>query len=160
MHTTELRRTGTGTFLRVTYGLHRIGTQDPYFSITADEYPSDEPDDEDLLSCGQMHDEVRSTFPELAHLIRWHLSSATGPMHYVANGMFWIDAYHGVAPHQHIEDCERAPSALTSTVVLGALQDDLTVDALLALSREDAQAYLEGRLPALKAAFAAAMASL
>lgn len=34
---------------------------------------------------GCLHDEIRENFPELAHLIRWHLVSTDGPMHYIAN---------------------------------------------------------------------------
>lgn len=34
---------------------------------------------------GCVHDEIAQAFPELAHLIRWHLTSTDGPMHYVAN---------------------------------------------------------------------------
>ena len=34
---------------------------------------------------GCLHDEIREHFPELAHLIRWHLVSTDGPTHYIAN---------------------------------------------------------------------------
>lgn len=34
---------------------------------------------------GCLHDEIARYFPELAPLIRWHLSSSAGPMHYIAN---------------------------------------------------------------------------
>jgi hypothetical protein len=36
-------------------------------------------------SCGCIHGEIAQHFPELAHLIRWHLVDTDGPMHYVAN---------------------------------------------------------------------------
>jgi hypothetical protein len=39
-------------------------------------------------SGGCIHDEVAKHFPELAHLIKWHLSSTDGPMHYVANTVY------------------------------------------------------------------------
>lgn len=32
-----------------------------------------------------LHDDIRDTFPEIAHLIKWHLTGTTGPMHYVSN---------------------------------------------------------------------------
>lgn len=38
-----------------------------------------------LGSCGCQHDLVTAEFPELAHLIQWHLVSSDGPMHYIAN---------------------------------------------------------------------------
>lgn len=34
---------------------------------------------------GCLHDEIAKHFPELAPLIKWHLVSTDGPMHYVAN---------------------------------------------------------------------------
>ena len=34
---------------------------------------------------GCCHDEIAEAVPELAHLIKWHLCSSTGPMHYIAN---------------------------------------------------------------------------
>lgn len=42
-------------------------------------------------SGGCIHDEVAKHFPELAHLIKWHLSSTDGPMHYVANTVYWAE---------------------------------------------------------------------
>lgn len=39
-------------------------------------------------SGGCIHDEIAEAFPELAHLIPWHLCSTDGPMHYVANTVF------------------------------------------------------------------------
>jgi len=38
------------------------------------------------LDCGGcIHDQIAEHFPELAPLIKWHLTSTDGPMHYVAN---------------------------------------------------------------------------
>ena len=37
---------------------------------------------------GPMHDEIREVFPEFANLIKWHLVSADGPMHYMDNTLF------------------------------------------------------------------------
>ena len=39
-------------------------------------------------SCGCLHDEIAARFPELAHLIKWHLTDSTGPMHYIANTVY------------------------------------------------------------------------
>lgn len=41
-----------------------------------------------VVACGMLHEEVADTFPELAHLIRWHGTSTDGPMHYVANTVY------------------------------------------------------------------------
>lgn len=35
--------------------------------------------------CGCIHDEISIHFPELAHLIKWHLVSTDGPLHYLSN---------------------------------------------------------------------------
>lgn len=40
------------------------------------------------IACGCLHDEVAEHFPELAHLIKWHLCAADGPMHYLANTIY------------------------------------------------------------------------
>jgi len=37
---------------------------------------------------GCVHDEIAQAFPELAPLIRWHLTSSDGPMHYIANTVY------------------------------------------------------------------------
>lgn len=38
-----------------------------------------------VAACGCLHDDIGAHFPELAPLIRWHLTSSNGPMHYGAN---------------------------------------------------------------------------
>lgn len=42
----------------------------------------------DVEACGCMHDDIARVFPELAHLIKWHLCSTDSPMHYVANTVY------------------------------------------------------------------------
>ena len=39
-------------------------------------------------SIGCAHDDIAAIFPELAHLIRWHLCSTDEPLHYIANTVF------------------------------------------------------------------------
>jgi hypothetical protein len=39
-------------------------------------------------SCGCLHDLIAEYFPELAPLIKWHLCSSDGPLHYIANTVF------------------------------------------------------------------------
>lgn len=39
-------------------------------------------------SGGCLHDEVANHFPELAPLIKWHLCSTDGPLHYVSNTLY------------------------------------------------------------------------
>lgn len=39
-------------------------------------------------SGGCIHDDVAKAFPEIAHLIKWHLTDSTCPMHYLANATY------------------------------------------------------------------------
>jgi hypothetical protein len=41
-------------------------------------------------SCGCLHDEIARHFPGLAPLLKWHLTSTDGPMHYLANTLYWL----------------------------------------------------------------------
>lgn len=40
------------------------------------------------IAGGCVHDEITAAFPEFAHLIKWHLTSTDGPMHYLANSVY------------------------------------------------------------------------
>jgi hypothetical protein len=46
------------------------------------------------IAGGCLHEDIARVFPELAHLIKWHLCSTDGPMHYVANTLYWL-GYQG-----------------------------------------------------------------
>lgn len=37
---------------------------------------------------GAAHDDIAKTFPELSGLIKWHLTSSDGPMHYINNTVY------------------------------------------------------------------------
>lgn len=39
-------------------------------------------------SSGCIHEEISMHFPELAPLIKWHLTSSDGPLHYTANALY------------------------------------------------------------------------
>ncbi len=69
------------------------------FSITAEIYGPDRIPGETttqhsngktmwLHSGGCCHDEVAKHFPKLAPLLKWHLTSTDGPMHYLANTIY------------------------------------------------------------------------
>jgi hypothetical protein len=63
------------------------------FAITAEVR---EPGRRDVSACGCLHDDIAAVFPELAPLIRWHLVGTDGPMHYIANTLYFAsdaDAY-------------------------------------------------------------------
>ncbi|MDQ0301381.1 hypothetical protein [Ancylobacter polymorphus] len=59
------------------------------FAITAEVWADSRRRRDDMLAGGCMHEEIARVFPELAHLIRWHLVSTDGPMHYVANTVYF-----------------------------------------------------------------------
>ena len=42
----------------------------------------------DCETCGCIHEDIAKHFPELAPLIKWHLTSSDGPMHYIANTVY------------------------------------------------------------------------
>lgn len=59
------------------------------FAITLDAYTAGKPrTDKNFIMGGCCHDEVKKYFPEVAHLIRWHLCSTDGPMHYLENTIY------------------------------------------------------------------------
>lgn len=111
---------------------------------------------------GCCHDEVKQAFPELAHLLRWHLSSTDQPMHYAANGLYW-------AGHCGWRDGKPASPPnldhLKSTIIYGALPDDDKFDLQDCMysdargftwNEENAKklkAWLSSRLEALQEAF-------
>jgi hypothetical protein len=47
-----------------------------------------EPGARDWFMGGRIHGEITKYFPEPAHLIKWHLVSTDGPMHYIANTVY------------------------------------------------------------------------
>lgn len=57
------------------------------FSITGEYIPASCTSWVDA-SCGCVHEEIASAFPEIAPFIKWHLVSSDGPLHYVANTLY------------------------------------------------------------------------
>lgn len=54
-------------------------------------------------SCGCIHEEIAKTFPNLAPLIKYHLMTPTGPLHYLNNTLYLAgdhDCYGGPAGMQ------------------------------------------------------------
>lgn len=126
MHTTPWRRfVDHGTQFRIcaTYGWHKIGQQEPYWSVTGEiqalrgnRWRED--------SMGSIHDSIAKHFPELASAIKWHLSNlTTGPMHYVENAVYWYEKHLGVSKYPDKDDHEKALNHFRSTVVYGAVEE-------------------------------------
>ena len=63
----------------------QCGNRKQSFSITGE---IKEPGRRDISACGCLPDELAAAFPELAHMIKWHLFDTSGPMHYVANTVY------------------------------------------------------------------------
>lgn len=53
------------------------------FAITAEERERGR-----VEACGCLHERIAEVFPEFAPLIKWHLCSTDGPLHYIANTLF------------------------------------------------------------------------
>ncbi len=91
----EIRKIIDGHLIIVEYGLRRIGTQAPYFSITAEIYESVHKSRNPVM-CGCCHDEVLQAFPDMRDIVSLHLSDIDGvPMHAVENGWYWLSAAKG-----------------------------------------------------------------
>ncbi len=58
------------------------------FSATADVQSLNRRRADRDLAGGCLHDEIAKHFPSLAPLLKWHLTSADGPMHYEANAVY------------------------------------------------------------------------
>ncbi len=128
--------------LRINYGFHKMGDQEPYFSITAEEFILVKRNKKDpgrwvWVSCGCLHDEIRKRAPELAGLIRWHLCFVeTGPLHYIANGMFWFERslLNNPAPLYAGDTCASGDKALgffKDHVIYGASKEYDPIDCIL-----------------------------
>jgi len=73
------------------------------FAITADIRNPRKHGDSAWIAGGCCHDDIAKAFPELAPLIRWHLSSSDSPMHYIANTVYLA----GNVDHRGLHEGER-----------------------------------------------------
>lgn len=149
----------------VEYGFNKIGTQDPYFSITANVY-------EEFhgiwreYSSGCQHELIAKHAPELEPLIKWHLTGQhSGPMHYEANAMFWWDRSLLTNPEPLYagDNCVSGDKALEyfkSTIVYGVVPTFDTFDHSVFKSRikdneyrEFIRQWIKDRLPEVMEVF-------
>lgn len=112
----------------------RCGNGHNTFSITADIRGRG------IDEGGCLHDEIREHFPELAHLIRWHLVSTDGPMHYIANTTYLVSGteWNGEPKTPDIEAARRTAVWPDATLEQLQSKEALTarLDGLLAEFRE------------------------
>lgn len=130
------------------------------FGITATIYGKERIPGEDTIkfngktywchSGGCCHDEVAEAFPELAPLLKWHLCSTDGPLHYVANALYWAgqsgwcDGKPNSPPNE---------SHLKDTIVFGVLPEDKDADPMAMAKEGLLTPWLNSRLPKLLEAF-------
>ena len=90
-------------------------------------------------SGGCIHDKIARHFPEVAHLIRWHLSSTNGPMHYVANTVYWVEQGN----YSHARSTAVWPSATDEELAAPNLKERLEerLAALLDDFKADVEAF-------------------
>jgi hypothetical protein len=108
--------------------LHTLGYQDPYLSITAEIKGGNRNDS----ASGCLHEEVAKAFPEIAHLLKWHLTDGVSgmPMHYKANGLYWLQMHTkrkalSSEPYEWVDNGGPHPlEAFMNTVVFGAVEGD------------------------------------
>lgn len=125
----ELAGYGPGAFMKVSYGFHVIGTQEPYFSITADITTPRSRRLSDIEVGGCLHEDIQRYFPELAELIPFHLSFVRDgkmiPSHYVANADYWCRLALGIkdrwssSTQQPPEEARKILSRHCQTEVIG-----------------------------------------
>jgi hypothetical protein len=116
----------------------------------------------DIEAGGCLHEDIARLFPELAPYIKWHLTSSDGPMHYVANTLYWL-GYSGFCDGK-----QNSPPNLKNaraTAVWLDMPDSLLAtcpDAVadVATRKANVTTILEKRLDALLADFRTAVESL
>lgn len=154
--TKKIRYDGQPCVITVKYGIDvdfaSQYSQTPRFSITGDIVTTRGRE----IAGGCIHDDIAKHFPELAHLVRWHLFG----MHYGANAAFWMLVHLGLKEYK--EQQEKALDYFKSTVVFGAWEfDEAWLEKFLAFkyrrSEESAkrtiQKYLRARNDAVVSAY-------
>lgn len=87
---------------------------------------------------------LEKAFPEYAHMLKWHLMSTDGPMHYIPNALYWSG---------FTKWTEANWDYFTSTIVNGVLATDPTIDEWKDMTEVEVLERLKGRLPALLVEF-------
>ena len=130
---TEWVKRADETWIMARYGFHN-----DYFSITGE--TRDHRGMED--SCGCIHKDIAQAFPELKDLIKWHLTDAMGvPMHYIANGVYWLQTYLGHKQWKGQTDQVPDPTALQhflSHIIYGMdPEDEEKFQVMLKFAKEE-----------------------
>ncbi|GAF84738.1 unnamed protein product [marine sediment metagenome] len=120
MRTTITIPTGTLVILAT---FTKLGDQEPYFSVTAEEYDTNK----QLVSCGAMHDAIREHAPRSVYdLCQWHMCFAqSGPMHYLANAVYHAEILWGLGRYASRPEDANALAHFKSTVVFNESADEM-----------------------------------
>lgn len=168
MKTTEWREYDEGGRrhrARVMYGIDGAfavrHNQAPHFSMIC-EVEVQIGSQEWLYTRGGRDDVIISRhFPDLAPLQRWQLCAlGEGPLHYLANALFWLDRAAERIPRGTSSIDKQAIDLFRETIIYGELPVDGAWDLSRdpkTLDREAVRAWLEARLPALLERFEADM---
>lgn len=145
----------------IDYGFARKHNQAPHFAITGETEVYRNGWREDSGGC--LHELIEKHFPHLAPLVKWHLMAlGEGPMHYLANGIYWWEHAEAIRTFQDSYEWEKygSPRAaglahFKSTIVFGAIPDEELPSE--GKSPQAVREWLQGRLPKLLELFNAAM---
>jgi hypothetical protein len=121
------------------------------FAITGAIYPGLRQADKYLESCGCLHDEIALHAPQLKPLIKWHLTSTDGPMHYLANTLYWLAVARGVKKYGETQDRAKAFAHAKSCAVWDDMPEEL-IDQDEHAQADALTARLEELMHELKAA--------
>lgn len=142
------------------------GNREPHLSITGETFSRRRRASERRVefggykwwcdSFGTLREDIAKTFPELVPYLDWHLAGPSGPMYYLENGQYFLRLCRYTEPlggMTMLLQRVRERAHARSTLLLGALPDDLTLDELLELPSDDCTAYLTQRQEPLVAKF-------
>jgi hypothetical protein len=145
IYTTPDRPHPEGGFLRAHFGLHFIGDQAPYCTLTGTHVSKvNAVRDRDVIACGQLHPDLLEVFPELGPFANWHLASGGIPMHYIANAKYWHDLHTGVSEWEPPQGLDVADTFVRHATPLDAADRAMLI-GLLDETWAHAQPVLEAR---------------
>lgn len=150
IYQTQLRKCGL-TWVRARFGLSKIGNQEPYATLTGEEYSSPRMSERTLITFGTIADRLDAAFPELRAFAKWHLCTDGIPMHYIANAKCWHDMANGLRPRTAYDPEPR--TTFENHILLGTLDSDRVASELLAMPWAQCEAELRKREPGLRAAW-------
>lgn len=146
--------------LRADYGMDyafaRRHNQEPHFSLTGEIEEQARDNRWMEHSGGQIHDALVKRFPQLGEIAHWHLTSPSGPMHYMDNAKYFWEQWNGTSKWPRRDYGPSPLEAFASTIAWGALPGEDGAAALgSAMHRPwgEVRDWLEARLPLLQHAF-------